>query len=92
MAHSPLLPQEVDGSLIIGIDPTKLAAARRDAGYTQAALAEASGMAARKGYISMLERGVKKPSLGTATRLAEALGVKLTDICVHIPDYPRGAA
>lgn len=92
MAKSPLLPQQVDGSLIIGVDPTKLAAARRDAGYTQAALAEATGLAARKGYISMLERGVKKPSLGTVTALAEALGVELTDICVHIPNYPRDAA
>ena len=90
MAKSPLLPQQVDGSLIIGLDPAKLAAVRRDKGYTQTSLTAATGLSAR--YISALERGVKKPALGTVTRIAEVLGVDLTDICVSIPDYPRGAA
>ena len=90
MAKSPLLPQQVDGRLIVGISPTLLAAARKDKGYTQASLAAEVG--ATKGYISQLERGVKKPALGTVTRIAEVLGVELVDICVSIPDYPRGAA
>lgn len=90
MAKSPLLPQQVDGDLIIGLNPTKMRAARQHAGYTQTTLA--AEVEATKGYISQLERGVKKPALGTVTRIAEVLGVELTDICVSIPNYPGGAA
>ena len=90
MAKSPLLPQQIDGRLIVGVDPDKLADIRRRKGYTQASLAQA--LPATKGYVSQLERGVRKPALGTVTRIAEVLGVELTDICVSIPDYPRGAA
>jgi transcriptional regulator with XRE-family HTH domain len=52
---------------------TQLAAARRDAGLTQAQLAEAVGSSAAT--ISHYETGHRVPSLARLCELADALGV-----------------
>lgn len=52
--------------------PALLTKTREAAGMTQQQLAVASDLAGS--YISALERGVNKPSLGVVKRLAKALG------------------
>ncbi len=47
-------------------------------GWSQEALAEKAEVHAT--YVSMLERGVRKPTLEVADRLARALGVALADL------------
>jgi len=49
---------------------------------TQRALSKRSGVL--QGFISAMEAGNKKPSLETAYRLAQALGVKVDDLI--LPD------
>jgi DNA-binding XRE family transcriptional regulator len=52
--------------------------ARRDAGMSQADLAEASGVA--QSHISQLERGAGEPRLGTIVALAKALRTKAASL------------
>ncbi|MHB1681949.1 MAG: helix-turn-helix transcriptional regulator [Bacilli bacterium] len=51
---------------------------REQHGLTQRALSKRSGVL--QGFISEIEAGNKKPSLETAYRLAQALGVKVDDL------------
>ncbi len=51
---------------------------RRQRGWSQAALAEASQL--DRTYISALERGKQNPTLGALVRVAEALGCSLSDV------------
>ena len=55
---------------------------REQHGLTQRALSKRSGVL--QGFISEIEAGNKKPSLETAYRLAQALGVKVDDLI--LPD------
>lgn len=50
--------------------------------YSQAQLGLRLGRG--KGYASTIERGVREPKLGTLCRLAEALGVTLTELVSRI--------
>lgn len=56
----------------------RLRKCRLDAGLTQVGLAERSGIDANT--IARLERGEHSPSHPTLKRLAEALGVTISDI------------
>ena len=56
----------------------RLRTLRLKAGLTQVALAESSGVDANT--IARLERGEHTPSNPTLKKLAEALGVKVSDI------------
>jgi len=49
-----------------------LRAHRTDKGLSQEALADAAGL--DRTYISMLERGIRQPTLGSLFALADALG------------------
>ena len=49
--------------------------ARKNAGLTQAELAERIG--AEKGYISRIERGLIVPSVSTLYRIVSAMGLKV---------------
>ena len=49
---------------------------RQEKGLSQEALAASSGF--HRTYISLLERGVKSPSLTTLDRLSQALGISLS--------------
>ncbi len=51
---------------------------RREAGLTQAALAERAGLA--EITISAIERGQKQPRLATVAAIAKALGVSLDEL------------
>lgn len=51
---------------------------REQQGLTQRALSNRSGVL--QGFISAMEAGNKKPSLETAYRLAQALGVKVDEL------------
>jgi len=57
---------------------SKIRGFRKDAGLTQDELAERSGLL--QGYISRLEKGQHSPSHKTLARIADALGIPLTDI------------
>lgn len=48
---------------------------RQEKGLSQEALAASSGF--HRTYISLLERGIKSPSLTTLDRLSQALGISL---------------
>lgn len=53
-------------------------AARRERGWAQDELSEASGL--ERTYISGLERGRRNPTLATLERIAAALGRPLADL------------
>ena len=55
--------------------------ARKNAGLTQAELAERIG--ANKSYISRIERGLTIPSVATLYRLAAAMGLAVTLQPIH---------
>jgi len=48
---------------------------RQEKGLSQEAMAASSGL--HRTYISLLERGIKSPSLTTLDRLSQALGISL---------------
>ena len=52
--------------------------AREQAGYTQDALSERMGITPN--HLSAIERGERKPTLETLYRIANALGVNMSDI------------
>ncbi len=56
--------------------------ARATRGLSQEALAEAAGL--HPTTISLLERGVRQPSLETILRLGRALGVPATDLVAAV--------
>ena len=59
---------------------------RRSAELSQEALAERSGF--DRTYISLLERGLRNPSLSTICRLANGLGVEPGWLLVGVPSMP----
>lgn len=66
---------------------------RLERGISQEALALEAGVA--RGYMSGLERGVKNPTIGLLSRIAEVLDCKLTDMVAEpkkqVPkNLPRG--
>lgn len=83
MAKSPLLPQVIGDLLVVSLDGRRLGTIRADKGYTQLALAEATGL--NSSFISQLERGIKKPALGTVQAIARVLEVAVSDITVTVP-------
>jgi transcriptional regulator with XRE-family HTH domain len=56
---------------------------REEAGLTLAALAERSGLSV--GYISLIERGERDPSISTVTALAKALGISPGEFLKPMP-------
>ena len=67
-----------NGPLSLG---QQIAAAREQAGHTQAELAELAGI--NKHNMSRIERGVSYPSHATAQRLANTLSLPLTIFPSH---------
>ena len=61
---------------------------RSQAGLTQAQLADRAGLSDE--FMSRLERGKKSPSLATAGRIAEALGVTLAVLFDFDAPAPAG--
>lgn len=55
--------------------------ARIDRGFTQSELASAAAVGAN--YVPRIERGEMTPSVDSAFRLAQALGVSLDDLCAQ---------
>ena len=55
---------------------------RREKGLTQERLAFESGL--HPTYISLLERGLKSPSLGAVFRLSNSLGVKPSELLARV--------
>jgi transcriptional regulator with XRE-family HTH domain len=55
---------------------------REDAGLSQEALAFQAGL--HWTYVSILERGLRNPTLGVLSQLAEALGTSMTAIVREI--------
>lgn len=51
----------------------RIVKAREELGWNQKQLAEAAGV--NPGYLSMIERGLKRPSLDTLRKLRDALGL-----------------
>lgn len=56
---------------------------RLRAGMTQAQVAEAAGLT--QAAVAMIERGDREPSLASARKLAQALGVSLQSLLVNVP-------
>jgi transcriptional regulator with XRE-family HTH domain len=83
MANSSLLPQRHGDLLIVSVDPARLTARRKAAGYTQASLAAL--METNASFISQLERGVKNAAIDTVRRLASVLTCDVEDITVTVP-------
>jgi transcriptional regulator with XRE-family HTH domain len=69
--HSPQLTSRLS---VFGANVRK---AREQAGLSQEALADAAGL--HRTYIGSIERGERNISLGNAYRLADALGIRLSD-------------
>lgn len=61
-----------------------LRAARIEAGITQEALAERSGL--DRTYVSGAERGTRNPTLVTLVRLCEALGISPAELLAAMYD------
>ena len=57
---------------------------RHELSLSQEALANNSGL--HRTYISLLERGLKSPSLSTMSKLSEALEVKLSQIVADLEE------
>lgn len=72
---------------MVGLFAARLRELRVSRGMTQAALAEAAGVAAP--YLGRLERGQAAPGIDLADRLAAALGVPLAEM--FPPAGPRDA-
>lgn len=58
---------------------------RQEKGLSQEALASHGGF--HRTYISLLERGVKSPSLSTLNRLSQALDISLSDFVDAIEQH-----
>lgn len=54
---------------------------RTERGISQERLAQLAGM--DRTYVSGIERGERNPSLANLLRLADALGVKLSDLAIR---------
>lgn len=59
---------------------------REAAGVSQEALAESAGL--HRTYISMLERGVRMPSILVARQVAEGLGTTLGALLTEVDEEP----
>jgi len=56
----------------------RLKALRRQQGLTQTALAKKAGIS--REYLARLEKGVQDPTLGTMTKLAQALKLRVVEL------------
>ena len=63
---------------------------REAAGVSQEALAATAGL--HRTYISMLERGVRMPSILVARQVAEALGITAGALLSEVDEEPAPAA
>lgn len=59
---------------------------REAASVSQEALAEAAGL--HRTYISMLERGVRMPSILVARQVAKALGTTMGELLTEVDNEP----
>ena len=55
---------------------------RQHAGVSQEALADRAGL--HRTYISLLERGLRNPSLTVVSKLARALGTSMTSLVAEL--------
>jgi len=78
-------PEDLDLKLIVG---RALARYRNDVALSQEKLAEIAGL--ERGYISMLERGLRMPTLETVFRLCRGLRVKPSQIVKEIEQVISG--
>ena len=63
---------------------------RRQKGLSQEKLAEISGL--DRTFISLLERGLRQPSLSTLLRLAQALDTSASSIVATVEERIRAAS
>lgn len=66
----------LDPTAVAQVFGSELRAARVRAGLTQLGLAERCGL--DRTYISLLERGLRQPSITTVLQVAEAIGIEPT--------------
>jgi transcriptional regulator with XRE-family HTH domain len=62
---------------------------RKEQGLTQEALAEDCTL--DRTYVSMLERGLRSPSLRTIRAISERLGVSMTELIARVETYLEGS-
>ena len=70
----PMLDSKIVGEVIFEM--------RKNKGISQEVLSGLAGIG--RTHLSAIERGERKPSLETLYRIAEALGVKMSDIIIEI--------
>lgn len=71
-------PLRMDVGRRVGANIKRL---RREQGISQEELADRAGM--HRTFISQIERAVKNPTIQTLDKIAQALGVPLTEIVVE---------
>ena len=74
-SEGSLAPGTRRAALLFGV---ALRSARRTRGWSQEALAERAGL--HPTFVSLLERGLRQPSLETVLRLSRALGVPVGEL------------
>ena len=70
----PMLDSKIVGEVIFKM--------RKNKGISQEVLSGLAGIG--RTHLSAIERGERKPTLETLYRIAEALGVKMSDIIIEI--------
>ena len=70
----PMLDSKIVGEVIFEM--------RKNKGISQEVLSGLAGIG--RTHLSAIERGERKPTLETLYRIAEALGVKMSDIIIEI--------
>ncbi|HOG03303.1 MAG TPA: helix-turn-helix transcriptional regulator [Accumulibacter sp.] len=58
---------------------------REAQGWSQEHLAESADL--NRSYVGEIERGIASPSLLTAEKLAQALGIKLSELVAHCENH-----
>jgi transcriptional regulator with XRE-family HTH domain len=69
---------------VAGLFGIALRRARHERGFSQEALAGATGLSTN--FVGEMERGLKAPGLGVIVRLARALDVSVHDLLVDFTD------
>ncbi|WP_374580356.1 helix-turn-helix domain-containing protein [Pseudoduganella sp.] len=63
---------------------------RKKAGLTQEQLALAAGI--ERNYVSLIERGINQPALKVIFKLAEALGIRPSEMLLLVEAELKGAS